>query len=210
MQVSKVAFENSLWKRCDAHVRISRFIQILQTPENQERFQPQPNLLGPKEGSKLGVLMASNDFHEVRKSVYGLISSSNLCNFIAEANSNEAKTCILQLQGLDQDRPQAALAASQMHIRQKQVSFYCNCQWFLPFQLFDYSVTGRVSISCLCRVEVVGWKLRIILIELQMGSYLHHNSNLRIFNLWCNSRCSCLTLFPKLALPPALTPIRFQ
>ncbi|KAB1203664.1 hypothetical protein CJ030_MR8G002770 [Morella rubra] len=87
-KVSKVAFENSLWKRCDAHVRISRFIQILQTPENQERFQPQPNLLGPKEGSKLGVLMASNDFHE--------------------------------LQGLDQDRPQAALAASQMHIRQKQ------------------------------------------------------------------------------------------
>ncbi|XP_062164014.1 uncharacterized protein LOC133870807 isoform X2 [Alnus glutinosa] len=118
-KVSKVAVNENSWKRCATHVRISHLIRIFQMPENQERLLLQPNQLKPQEGSKLGVLMAMNNFHGVRKSLNGIISPSNLCNSTTEGNSNEAKTGILQHQRLHQDQPQAALASG-VYTPQKQ------------------------------------------------------------------------------------------
>lgn len=160
--------ENS-WKRCATHVHISHLIRIFQMPENQERLLLQPNQLKPQEGSKLGVLMAMNNFHGVRKSLNGIISPSNLCNSTTEGNSNEAKTGILQHQRLHQDQPQAALASG-VYTPQKQVSLYCNCYgFFLSNVLIILWSIVRVSISCPCWLEVVGWKRRIVLTELEMG-----------------------------------------
>jgi hypothetical protein len=126
LQISKVGVNGNSRKRCATHVHISRLIRILQMPENQERLLLQPNHLKPQEGSKLGVLMAINNFHGVRNSLNGIISPTNLCNSTTERNSNEAKTGILQHQRLHQDQPQAALASG-VYTPQKQVRLYCNC-----------------------------------------------------------------------------------
>ncbi|XP_059459880.1 uncharacterized protein LOC132189248 isoform X3 [Corylus avellana] len=118
-KISKVDVDGNSWKRCATHVHISHLIRILQMPENQERLLLQPNHLKPQEGSKLGVLMAINNFHGVRNSLNGIISPTNLCNSTTERNSNEAKTGILQHQRLHQDQPQAALASG-VYTPQKQ------------------------------------------------------------------------------------------
>ncbi|KAE8057239.1 hypothetical protein FH972_013945 [Carpinus fangiana] len=118
-KISKVGVNGNSRKRCATHVHISRLIRILQMPENQERLLLQPNHLKPQEGSKLGVLMAINNFHGVRNSLNGIISPTNLCNSTTERNSNEAKIGIVQHQRLHQDQPQAALASG-VYTPQKQ------------------------------------------------------------------------------------------
>lgn len=136
VQVSKVAVEKDTWKRCSAHVHISHLIQNLQMPENQGRLLLQSNQLRLQKGPNLGARMALNSFHGVGTSFNGTISSTTSCNSTDERNSNEAKTGILCQQQLHQDQPHAALA-SEACTSQKQVSLYCNCQRFLPFQFFS-------------------------------------------------------------------------
>ena len=107
--------------------------------ENQETLPLLPNQLRPQEGSSLGVLMEINNFHGVHNRLNGTVSPSNVGNSTSERNITEAKTGSLQHQRLHQDQPQAALASG-AYTSQKQVNLYCNCQWFLPFRYFDYSL----------------------------------------------------------------------
>ncbi|XP_042987716.1 uncharacterized protein LOC122315694 isoform X2 [Carya illinoinensis] len=118
-KISKVTVEKNSWKRCAAHVHISRLIQISKMPESQERLLLQLNQLRPEEGSNLGFLMATNRFDGVRNSSNGIISYAAPCNSTTERISNEAKTEILQPQQLNQDQPQAALASG-VYTQQKQ------------------------------------------------------------------------------------------
>ena len=176
MQVSKVVVNKKPWKRCATHFHISHLIQILNIQENQERLPLQPNQLRPQEGSSLGVLMAINNFQGVENRLNAIASPTTVCNSTTERNISEAKTGSLQHQRLHQDQPQAALASGAYN-SQQQVNLhnlYCNLQLSMvssvvPLQFFFNSlVAGRFLISCHCQLEVVGWKLRIVLVELEM------------------------------------------
>lgn len=124
-QVLKVAVNGNSWKRCATHVYISRLIQILQMPENQESLTLQPNQMKPpQEGSKLGVLTEINNFDGVTNSLNGIVSPNNQFNSTSGRNSNEAKSGILQHQRLHRDQHQAALASG-LYPSQKQVTSYC-------------------------------------------------------------------------------------
>ncbi|CBI19860.3 unnamed protein product, partial [Vitis vinifera] len=106
------------WKRCAAHVRISRLIQDLQNSERKERLSMQPNQLRTDEGSKQVGSLAGNNPSGLRNGLNGVVSANSIGGSAVENNSTEARKDILLQQGLHQDQQQAP--ASGTYTSQKQ------------------------------------------------------------------------------------------
>ena len=150
IQVSRVTVHRKQpWKRCAAHVHISRLIQHLQNPEREERFsiqpsqnpereerfsiQPlqnperekrfsiQPKQLRTDEGSKQVVSLVDNNPSGLRSGLNGVVSANSIGGASAvEKNSVEARKGIFLQQELHQEQQRAP--ASGAYTSQKQVS----------------------------------------------------------------------------------------
>ncbi|XP_048226976.1 uncharacterized protein LOC8274655 isoform X2 [Ricinus communis] len=115
-KLSKVPTDRRSWKRCAAHVYISRLIRVLEVPESKESLQLPSNQLRPHEILKQGVLMTINDFNS--NDLNGVASASSLINKIKK-NPSDAKSGNLQHLRLRQDHSQPALSCG-VYTSQKQ------------------------------------------------------------------------------------------
>ena len=87
MQVSKVIDKRS-WKRCTAHVHISRLIQRLQIPNSKDMFLERPNQMRGREGPKRCVLA---EVHELSGIKNEATSAPITCHSATVNNSHELK-----------------------------------------------------------------------------------------------------------------------
>lgn len=109
------------WKRCAAHVHISRLIRELQSSDREERFSIQPKRLRTDEGSKQVVSLVENNPSGLGTGSNVVVSVSSVCTSAVEKNSVEARKGIFLQQELHQD--QQRTPASGTYTSQKQVIF---------------------------------------------------------------------------------------
>ncbi|XP_058219194.1 uncharacterized protein LOC131329831 isoform X3 [Rhododendron vialii] len=93
------------WKRCSAHVYISRLIKVLQIAEKTDRS---PAQLTSNEESKQGVRLTTENLHGVRNGLNGLVSGHSVVASAAENNTNEVRNESLLHKRLLLDQQQAS------------------------------------------------------------------------------------------------------
>lgn len=108
------------WKRCSAHVYISRLIKVLQIAEKTDRS---PAQFTSNEESKQGVRLTTENLHGVRNGMNGFVSGHSVVASAAENNTNEVRNGSLLHKRLLLDQQQAS-TTSPLHASQKQVKPY--------------------------------------------------------------------------------------
>lgn len=113
-----------LWKRCSAHVYISRLIKVLQIAEKTDRS---PAQLTSNEESKQGVRLTTENLHGVRNGLNGFVSGHSVVASAAAAAAenitNEVRNGSLLHKTLLLDQQQAS-TTSPLYASQKQVKPY--------------------------------------------------------------------------------------
>ncbi|KAI8549502.1 hypothetical protein RHMOL_Rhmol06G0029700 [Rhododendron molle] len=104
------------WKRCSAHVYISRLIKVFQIAEKTDRS---PAQLTSNEESKQGVGLTTENLHGVRNGLNGFVSGHRVVASAAENNTNEVRNESLLHKRLLLDQQQAS-TTSPFYASQKQ------------------------------------------------------------------------------------------
>ena len=132
MQVSKVIDKRS-WKRCTAHVHISRLILGLQIPNSKDMFLERPNQMRGREGPKRCVLAEVHELNGIKNEA---TSAPITCHSATVNNSHESKNGIPLQQHLYNGMSQA-VPSTGVYGPQKQVSFKIVFgKWWPPSFLF--------------------------------------------------------------------------
>lgn len=107
------------WKRCSAHVYISRLINVLQIAKKTDRL---PAELTSNEEFKQGVLLTTENLHRVSNGLNGFVSGHSIVASAAEYTSEVKNGSILH-ERLLIDQQQAS-TTSPLYASQKQVKPY--------------------------------------------------------------------------------------
>ncbi|KAL2468249.1 uncharacterized protein Fot_51774 [Forsythia ovata] len=104
-QDSRVLFESKKsWKKCSAHVYITRLIKVLQITERKDGLQEKPAHSSQNEGLNLGPLVSVDSQTNARNGSNCVASFSNITHSAAEKNSAEIQNTILLYKRLLQDQ----------------------------------------------------------------------------------------------------------
>lgn len=144
------------WKKCSAHVYISRLIKVLQITEGKDGSPLQPTQLTTHEGLKQGASEANKLQVVIKNGSTGAVSTIGVARSAADKSLNEVNNAILLHKRLLEDQ-QHASTTSGPYASQKKVSFL-----LLPFMLFILPVgSEQILISAEFQFLVFTvWSLR--------------------------------------------------
>ncbi|KAL2503982.1 hypothetical protein Adt_19603 [Abeliophyllum distichum] len=113
-QDSRVLFESKKsWKKCSAHVYITRLIKVLQISERKDGLQENPTHSSQNEGLNLGPLVSVDSKTNAGNGSNCIASFSNITHSAAEKNSAEIQNAILLYKRLLQDQQHGSTTSSQ-------------------------------------------------------------------------------------------------
>lgn len=107
------------WKKCSAHVYISRLIKVLQITEGKDGSPLQPTQLTTHEGLKQGASEANKLQVVIKNGSTGVVSTIGVARSAADKSLNEVNNAILLHKRLLEDQQQAS-TTSGPYVSQKQ------------------------------------------------------------------------------------------
>ncbi|KAF5962033.1 hypothetical protein HYC85_003242 [Camellia sinensis] len=114
---------NKPWKRCSAHVYVSRLIKVLQITEKKDMLPVLATQLTSNEGSKRGVIFTDNHLNTVRSALNRSVSEHNIVGYSAEKNPIEVRNAILLHKRLIQEHQQASSTSTLYTTQKKSFDF---------------------------------------------------------------------------------------
>ncbi|OIS96920.1 PREDICTED: uncharacterized protein LOC109234282 isoform X2 [Nicotiana attenuata] len=111
------------FKRCAAHVYISRLIKVLQTSAREDIVSSHPPQLSSHDGSKQGTRLIQNSLTGKVNEMHGIDSTGSVACTTTEKNQTEVRNAILLHQRLLQEQQQASTSSGVNSLVKQNIDF---------------------------------------------------------------------------------------
>ncbi|XP_009780817.1 uncharacterized protein [Nicotiana sylvestris] len=111
------------FKRCAAHVYISRLIKVLQTAAREDIVSSHPPQSSSHDGSKQGTCLLQNCLTGKVNEMHGIVSTGSVACTSTEKNQTEVRNAILLHQRLLQEQQQASTTSGVNSLVKQNIDF---------------------------------------------------------------------------------------